>query len=224
MLRRMATPRIVLHGYWRSSSTYRVRFALAVKGLAYETEAVDLLKGEQGSPEHKARSAMGYVPCLVLDGEPFVESVAIIELLDELFPSPPLYPREPFDRARVRAIVEVVAADIQPLQNRHVLLHVSKDPEAQRTWSRHFVARGLAGLEGLLERYAKAGVAGRYAYGDTITAADVFLVPQLYNARRFGVDLAPYPRVVAAETAALATEAAQKALPENQPDAPRDAK
>ena len=217
-------PRLVLHGYWRSSSTYRVRFALAVKGLAYETAVVNLLKEEHASPEYRAKSPMGYVPCLVIDGQPIVESVAIIELLDELFPSPALYPREPFARARVRAFVELVAADIQPLQNRHVLLHVSKDPDAQRAWSRHFITRGLAGLEALMDAHARLGVTGPYAYGDTLTAADAFLLPQLYNARRFGVELGAFPRVVAAEAAALATDAARASAPEMQRDAPPDAK
>jgi maleylacetoacetate isomerase len=129
-----------------------------------------------------------------------------------------------FARARVRALVEAVNADTQPLQNRHVLLHVSKDAEAQKTWGKHFVARGLEALEGLMAMNAKDGVTGRFAFGDTLTAADLFLVPQLYNARRFGVDLAPYPRVVAAEQAALETEAAQAASPEQQKDAPADAK
>jgi maleylpyruvate isomerase len=217
-------PRLVLHGYWRSSSTYRVRFALAVKGLAYESATVNLLKEEHTAPAYRAKSAMGYVPCLEIDGQPIVESVAIIELLDEIFPLPPLYPKDPFARAHVRGLVELIAADTQPLQNRHVLLHVSSDPEAQRAWSRHFIARGLSGFEALMERHARAGVTGRYAYGDTLTAADAFLVPQLYNARRFGVDLAPFPRVVAAECAALATDAARAAAPENQRDAPADAK
>ena len=214
------TSKLVLYSYWRSSSSYRVRFALAVKGLAYETAAINLLAEEQSSADHKARNPMGYVPCLVIDGAPFVESVAIIELLDALFASPPLFPRSPYAAARVRAMVEIVNADTQPLQNRHVLNHLSKEHEAQKAWSRHFIARGLAALEGLMARYANDGVKGRFMYGDTLTAADLFVVPQMYNARRFGVDLAAYPRVVAAEQAALATEAAQAALPERQPDAP----
>ena len=213
------TSKLVLYSYWRSSSSFRVRFALAAKGLAYETVAVNLLRDEQSTPEHKARNPMGYVPCLVVDGEPFVESVAIVELLDELFPAPPLYPRHPYARAHVRALVEIVNADTQPLQNRHVLLHLSKDADAQREWSKHFVERGLSAVEGLMSRYAKDGLRGGFAYGDTLTAADLFLVPQLYNARRFGVDVTKYPRVHAAEQAALDTEAAKAAMPERQVDA-----
>src|SRR5262249_16388476 len=135
--------KLVLYTYWRSSSSYRVRFALAAKGLAYESVAVDLLKEQQSTPQHKARGAMGYVPCPVIDGNPFVESVAIIELLEDLFPTPPLLPKDPYARAHVRAIVEMINADIQPLQNRHVLLHAAKDPEGQRAWGKHFVTRGL---------------------------------------------------------------------------------
>jgi maleylacetoacetate isomerase len=215
--------KLVLYGYWRSSSTYRVRLALAAKGLAYETVAVDLLKGEQSRPEHLGRSPTGYVPCLVVDGEPFVESVAIVELLDELYPEPALFPRDPRARAHVRALVEAVNAGTQPLQNRHVMLHVSENKEAQVAWARHFVVRGLAGLEGLLGQNEERGVRGRFAYGDQMTAADAFLVPQLYNARRFGVDLAPYPRALRVEASVLATEAARRAAPEAQPDAPKNA-
>src|SRR6516225_10201834 len=117
-----ATRKLILYSYWRSSSSYRVRFALAVKGVAYEYVPVDLLKDEHSSAEHKKRNPMGYVPCLVLDGAAFTESVAIIELLEDLHPEPRLFPRHPYERARVRAMVEVVNADTQPLQNRHVLI------------------------------------------------------------------------------------------------------
>src|SRR5215467_5449196 len=202
---------LVLYGYWRSSSTYRVRLALAAKGLAYDTVAVDLLKEQQSTAEHKTRSPTGYVPCLVVDDEPF----------DDLYPEPPLFPREPHARAHVRGLVEAINAGIQPLQNRHVLLHVSPDREKQTAWARHFVARGLAGFEGLMKQNEGRGVRGRYSYGDQLTMADAFLVPQLYNARRFGVELAPYPRTLAAEAAVLETEAARRAAPEAQPDAPR---
>lgn len=218
-------PKLVLYTYWRSSSAFRVRIALAAKRLPYESVAVNLLKGEQSTPEHKTRSPMGYVPCLLFDGKPFVESVAIVELLDDVFPDPPLFPRDPFGRARVRALVEVVNAGTQPLQNRHVLLHHSQDPEKQKEWARHFIPRGLEALEALMTSHDReTGVRGTFAHGNALSAADAFVVPQLYNARRFGIDLAPFPRVVAAEQAALATEAVQAALPENQPDATPSAK
>jgi maleylacetoacetate isomerase len=214
-------PKLVLYSYWRSSSAYRVRIALAAKELAHEYVAVNLLTGEQTSDAHKAKSPMGYVPCLVVGDRPLVESVAIIELLDEIFPEPKLYPRDPFERAHVRALVEIVNAGTQPLQNRHVLLHFSPDADAQKTWAKHFIVRGLAALESHITTYERTTkTRGTFAFGDELGAADAFLVPQLYNARRFDIDLAPYPRVVRAEQAALATDAVRAAIPENQPDAP----
>lgn len=210
---------LVLYTYWRSSSAFRVRFALAVKGLAYRSVAVNLLGGEQLEPAHTARSPMGYVPCLTIDGRPFVESVAILELLEELAPAPALLPPDPYARADVRALVEIINAGTQPLQNLSVLKHLSAEATTRVAWSRHFITKGFAAFEALMARHAERGVAGRFAYGDTLTAADVFLVPMLYNARRFDVDLAPYPRLAAAGEAALATDAARAALPENQPDA-----
>lgn len=219
-------PKIALYTYWRSSSSYRVRFALAAKKLAYEAIFVNLLEGEHQKDAHRARSPTGYVPCLVVDGRPIVESVAIIELLDDLFPDRPLYPRDPWQRAHVRTLVEVVNSGIQPLQNLSVLHHLEKehavDAAARKAWIVHFIARGLASFERVLGLHEQQGAPqGRYCYGDTLTAADVFLVPQMYNAQRYGVDLAPYPRTVAAAEAALTTEAAQAALPEAQPDAPQ---
>ncbi len=209
---------IVLYTYWRSSCSYRVRFALAVKKIAYESRTVNLATGEQKLDTHAARSPTGFVPCLEIDGKTMVESVAIIELVDELFPEPLLFPREPWGRARVRALVEVINAGTQPLQNLSVLDHFSHDPEARKEWSKHFIARGLASFERLMALHENEGIEGKYAHGDALTAADVFLVPQMYNAQRFGVDLTKYPRAVAAAEAALATDAAQHALPERQPD------
>ena len=212
---------LVLYNYWRSSSSHRVRIALELKGLSYKYVAIDLLHGAQSSEEHVARSPTGYVPCLVVDGVPYVESVAIIELLDEWFPSPRLYPSAPHDRARVRALVEIVNSGIQPFQNRNVLLHVSQDPAAQKAWAAHFVARGLASLQRAMDANAREGVGGNYAYGNEPTAADAYLVPQMLAARRFGVDLTQLPRVVAAFDAASALESVKRAAPERQPDSPK---
>jgi maleylacetoacetate isomerase len=216
---------IVLYGYWRSSSSHRVRLALGLKKIAYENIPVNLLKGEQRAPEHLAKNPMGFVPCLVVDGKPFTESVAIVELLDDLFPEPPLYPKDAFARARVRALVELVNAGIQPLQNLLVLDRVSKDSAARKEWLRFFIGRGLTAFEGLLEanETAERGAAkGPFSCGETITAADAFLLPQLYAARRFGVDLSHCPRILRTETALLATDAARAAAPENQADAVPD--
>ncbi|MEO8874583.1 MAG: maleylacetoacetate isomerase [Polyangiaceae bacterium] len=210
---------ILLYSYWRSSSAYRVRFALAVKKLAFQTVPVNILKGETHSPEHVKRSPTGHVPCLVIDGKTMIESVAIIELLDTLYPDPPLYPQDPWEKARVRALVEVVNSGIQPLQNSKVQAHLSSDPEVRKAWAAHFNVIGLRAFESLLEIYSNEGIRGKYTYGDTLTAADIFLVPQVYSAKRFDIDVTQFPRVYAAWKAASATDAANSALPENQPDA-----
>jgi maleylpyruvate isomerase len=214
---------VTLFGYWRSSSSHRVRIALNLKGLAYEYVAVNLREGEQHGGAHHARSPTGYVPCLVLDGVSYVESVAIVELLEERFPAPRLYPADPQGRARVRALVEIVNSGIQPLQNMAVLEHLAglgQDAGAQRAWLVHFVGRGLAALERAMVENAQAGVRGPFAYGDAPTAADAYLVPQVDSARRFGVDLGACPRVVRAYDEAMALAAFQKAAPAQQPDAP----
>jgi maleylacetoacetate isomerase len=213
--------KLVLYSYWRSSSAFRVRFALNLKGIAYETKPVNLLEGAHLQDEHKARSPLGVVPCLEIDGEPFVESVALVELLDELFPEPPLYPKDPFDRARVRALVELVNADTQPLQNMFVLKKVTQHGIDSQVWARDMITRGFEGIERLMAAYERRGVRGPYAYGAALTAADAYLVPQMYNAERFKVDLAPFPRISRAVQAARDTDAARRAAPEVQPDAPQ---
>lgn len=214
--------RPVLYHYWRSSSSWRVRWALAIKRVDFESVAVNLLAGEQLSDEHRARNPMGHVPALALDGGVLAESVAIIEYLDETVPSPALFPRDPWRRARVRQLVELVNSGVQPLQNLAVLRRHSGDAEEQGAWARHFNERGLAAYERVLEFIEREqGGPGRFSVGDELTAADLFLVPQMYSARRFGVDVSAFPRCLAVERAALATEFAAGALPENQPGAPR---
>jgi maleylpyruvate isomerase len=214
-------PQLTLYNYWRSSSSHRVRIALALKGLAYEYVAVNLLEEEHTSDAHRARSPTGYVPCLSIDSVEYVESVAIVELLEERFPSPPLYPGDAHARARVRALVEIVNSGIQPMQNRSVLRLVSPDADAQKKWLQHFLSRGLAAFEAALAVVEREGVRGPFAYGEAPTAADVFLVPQVVAAQRFHVDLAAYARVVRAYEAAKQLDAFQKAAPDRQPDAVR---
>jgi maleylpyruvate isomerase len=211
---------LTLYSYWRSSSSHRVRIALGVKGLAYTYAAVDLLGDEQSGESHAERSPTRYVPCLSVDGVLYVESVSIVELIDERFPVPRLYPADAHGRARVRALVEVVNSGIQPLHNRRVLLHLSKDSGDQKAWAAHFIDRGLSALERMMDHVAREGVQGRYAYGDELTAADVFLVPQVAAALRFGVDVARFSRVASAFEAAMRVEAVSGAAPEHQPDAP----
>ena len=210
---------LTLHNYWRSSSSHRVRIALALKGLEYRYAVVNILAEEHSSEPYKARSPTGYVPSLEIDGVPYVESVAIFELLEELYPTPPLYPKDSRGRARVRTLVEIVNSGIQPLQNHHVLQFRSRDTTVQRDWLQHFVGRGMASLEAAIEMGEREGVRGPFAYGESPTAADAFLVPQVFSAQRFHVDLSAYPRVTAAFHAAMKLEAFKRAAPEQQPDA-----
>ena len=215
--------KLVLHHYWRSSSSWRVRWALAHKGVAYESNAIDLLKGAQSESSYVEQSPMGLVPCLVvfaetragaLGGRALTESVAILEWLEQTHPEPALYPADPWARARVRQLVEFVNSGTQPLQNLGVNRHYSTDAEKQKEWARHWIVRGLTAIERELAILEGEGLAGRFAVGDELTAADLYLVPQLYNARRFSVDLAPYPRVVAVEAAALTTVSARESHPD----------
>lgn len=210
---------LVLYTYWRSSSAFRVRIALAVKGVPYRSVPVNLLLGENVQQEHTARSPMGYVPCLLIDGKVLIESVAIMELLEDLYPEPALYPKDPFARARVRSLVEVINAGTQPLQNLSVLNHLSKEKEARVAWAQHHIARGFAAFESLLALREGEGIRGPYAYGETLTAADAVLVPMAYNAKRYHVDMTPYPRLVRAYEAAMQTDAVKAAHPDRQPDA-----
>ena len=215
--------KVALYTYWRSSCSYRVRLALAIKSIAYESLCVDLLTGAQREAAYAEHNPMGYVPCLVLDGKPYVESVAIIELLEELHPSPSLLPEAPTDRAAVRALVQIINAGTQPLQNLNVLERFSGDKAARTEWARHYMRRGLAAFEELAGRHAEAmGAPGPFVCGHAPSMADVFLVPQIYNARRFDLDLTPYPRIVRAEAAARETPWFAAARPEAQPDAPKD--
>jgi len=213
-------PRLALHGYWRSSSSWRVRIGLHWKGLPFQYRAVNLLEGQQLSDEHRARSPLTQVPVLEVEEEGrtrhLVQSVAILEWLEERFPAPPLLPSDPYGRARVRALVEHVNSGIQPYQNAAALRWLrERQPPLDQVWVRHWVATYLAGLE----RAARDG-AGRFCHGDAPTLADVYLVPQLYGARRFGVDTAPFPTLLRIEAACRELPAFQAAEPERQLDAP----
>jgi maleylacetoacetate isomerase len=218
----MTTEHYKLYSYWRSSASWRVRWALAHKGIAFDTVIVNLLKSEQRADEHRGRNPIGHVPALeVKPGRFLAESVAIIEWLEETHPEPRLYPTDPWAKARVRQVVELVNAGIQPLQNLVVLDKVSRDPEAKKAWAHDFNLRGILALESLLKSIDHELGEGRFAVGDALSAADLFVVPQVYSARRFGVDLAPFARVLRAEASALATPHAEGAKPESQPDAPK---
>jgi maleylacetoacetate isomerase len=180
---------------------------------------VNILEGAQLSPEYLAKNPIGHVPTLTVDGTAYGESMAIMELLEELFPDPPLLPKTPRERARVRALAETINAGVQPLQNTSVLKYLGHE-EGQRTaWLRHWISRGLGAFEAQMARAETEGVKGPFAFGTSLTVADCCLVPQVYAARRFGVDLTPFPRIVRADAAASELPFVQSAKPESQADA-----
>ena len=211
-----------LYSYWRSSSAWRVRIALGLKGLTWQYAAVNLLQGEQWGAEQKARNPTHQVPVLEIQegAQPLrrlVQSMAIIEWLDEVHPSPPLLPPTADGRARVRALAEHVNSGIQPLQNAMVLkLLREKVPGWDQEWARTAIAGGLAALEVAVND----GGAGRFCHGDAPGLADCYLVPQLYNARRYGVETAGFPTLLRIEASCAALPAFQAAHPDRQPDAP----
>lgn len=184
---------ITLHDYWRSSASYRVRIALNLLGLAHESVPVDLTLGAQMTPEHLARNPQGLVPVLAIDGESLTQSLAILEYLDEV-KGAGFLPKDALGRARVRALSYSVAMDIHPICNLRVARHAvtqSGGTITMEAWMSHFMALGLRGLEGMLTE------TGLYCHGDRISMADICLVPQVYNARRWGVDLAVLPKLTA---------------------------
>lgn len=208
-----------LYGYWRSSAAYRVRIALGLKGIPYEPVPTDLRKGEQRAAAYLARNPQGLVP-FYEDGEVgLAQSVAIIEHLDEVRPEPPLLPREPVARAKAREIAFLIACDIHPLNNLRVLRHLRRelgqDEDGVNRWYRHWIHEGFRPLEAMLARSA-----GRFCVGgDAVTIADVCLVPQVANARRYACDLEPYPTIRRIEAECAALPAFDAARPERQPDA-----
>ncbi len=210
-----------LHNYFRSSASWRVRIALAWKGLAYEYVPVNLIAdgGEQWSERYRAVNPLRAVPTLELGGRRVSESLAIIELLEELHPEPALLPVEPFARAAARRIAEAVNAGIQPLQNLRVLKKLETDfgagDEARKGWAGHFNKVGLEVIEALLQE-----TSGTYCVGDAVSLADVCLAPQLYSARRYGVDVAAFPLISAIEARLNALPAFAGAHPSKQPDCP----
>ena len=206
-----------LHGYFRSSASYRVRIALNLKGLGAEHLPHHLRKGEQREPSYLAINPQGLVPTLQ-DGDAVItQSLAIIEWLDETHPAPPLLPKDPLRRAHVRAFAQVLACDTHPVQNLKVLARLRELglPEEQVTgWAAWANREGLSACEALI-----ANEPGPFCFGEAPTIADLCLVPQLANARRFGVDLAAFPRLLKAEQAAKNLKAFADAAPERQPDA-----
>jgi maleylacetoacetate isomerase len=209
-----------LYGYFRSSAAYRVRIALALKGLAYEYLAVHLRKGEQDAAEYRELNPNALVPTLVDDRGTFTQSLAIIEYLDERHPEPPLLPHTPEARSRVRAIALAIACDIHPLDNLRVLRYLMRtlgaSEETKDAWYRHWVDVGLGALEAQL---ARDPATGEFCHGGTPTLADCCLVPQLANARRAGIPLEAYPTLTRIEANCNVLPAFAAAAPERQPDA-----
>jgi maleylacetoacetate isomerase len=218
-----------LYTYWRSSAAYRVRIALALKGLPYESVPKHLLRdgGEQKQPDYLAVNPQGLVPALADDGFVVPQSLAICEYLEEIHPEPRLLPGSARDRAIVRGMALAIACDIHPLNNIAITQYLRTDLQADdagvNRWVAHWITRGFTALERWVATVAGGSRAldQRHCYGGQVTLADVCLVPQMYNARRFGVDVSAYPRLVAACAHLETLPAFVAARPENQPDAER---
>lgn len=213
---------IELFSYWRSSAAYRVRIGLNLKGLSHRITPVHLVRegGEQHSAAYAALNPQELVPTLRHGERVLQQSMAILEYLDEVFPATPLLPGDPEGRVRVRALAQLVACDIHPLNNLRVMQYLERtlqaSAEARTQWTLHWMAEGLAAMETLLAGHAATGT---FCHGEQPGLADACLVPQLYNAHRFGLDLAPYPTLQRIEAACLALPAFDAARPENQIDA-----
>jgi len=209
---------MILYSYFRSSAAYRVRIALNIKGIDYQLAPVNLLEGAHQSDEYRAINPLGLVPALRLeDGTVLTQSTAILEWLEETHPDKPLLPRDPLAKARVRAWVNTIACDIHPIDNLRVLKYLTGtlgvDEEQKTAWYQHWIRPGFEALE-------KQLTAGPYCAGEAPGMADCYLVPQVYNARRFGLDMSPYPKIQAGCAACDELDAFIAARPENQPDAP----
>ena len=209
---------MILHGYWRSGAAYRVRIALALKGLAYETQGHDLRTGAQKAADYVAMNPQGMVPALQIDGAVLTQSPAILEWLEETHPQPPLLPDDALSRARVRAMAALIACDIHPLNNLRVGKSLREDFGADQAavdaWAARWIVPGFTALEALVERDGQG-----WCFGNTPTLADACLIPQIYSANRFNVPLDAYPRLLAIDAAAGAHPAFIAAHPDRQPDA-----
>lgn len=211
-------PELVLHGYWRSGTSYRTRIALNIKGVPYRQAPVNLLAGEQGSADYRALNPQGLVPALVASDLVLTQSSAIIEWLEETYPDPPLLPADPEARAIVRAMAMTVACDIHPLNNLRVLKALKNDlgadDGARDAWVTRWITDGFAALDAMIARHG-----GTYAFGDSLTIADCHIVPQVYSAERFNVPLDAFPALMRAAATARAIPAVAAAHPAQQQDA-----
>ncbi len=210
-----------LIGYFRSSAAYRVRIALQLKGIAVEHASRHLRKGEQRAPDYAALNPQMLVPALVLDsGDVLTQSLAILEFLEETHPQPPLLPRDPVDRARVRALALIPTADIHPIQNLRVMNYLrekfGQTEESAFAWSRHWIQTGFDAYEATVAKDPKTGT---FSHGDAPTMADLCLIPQVFNAARFKVDMKRYPTIQRIYDACMRLPAFDAAQPGKQPDA-----
>lgn len=208
-----------LYSYFRSSASYRVRIALNLKGLPYEAVPINLLKGEQKTDAYKAINPQGLLPALVEGGHTITQSLAIMEYLEETHPTPALLPKSPAERARVRALCLAIACEIAPINNLGILNYLkdslSASDEQKNAWIQHWIGKGFSAVEQML----KDGKSGTYCHGNTPGMADCVLVPQLFNARRFNCDLAPYPTIMRIAEHCEEHPAFAAAHPSKQPDA-----
>jgi maleylpyruvate isomerase len=210
---------LTLYDYWRSSAAYRVRIALNLKGLAYESVPVHLVKGEQRAVDYRTHNPAGLVPTLSSDKGDFTQSLSIIEYLNDIHPAPPLLPSDPEARAQVRAIAQFISCELHPLNNlrvREYLKAMHVDEAQRQRWAIHWLEEGLTALEEMLRRL---GSSGKFCCGTAPTLADICLVPQLYTTRRFMSDLRHYPTIVAIDAHCATLPAFIAAQPEKQPDA-----
>jgi maleylacetoacetate isomerase len=207
---------VKLYTYFRSSAAYRVRIALNLKGVAYDSVSINLLTGEQREEGYRAINPQGRVPSLDIGVATLIQSPAILEYLDECYPEPPLLPVGAVNRAKVRAVSSLIGCDIHPLNNSGTIAYLKKrlghDQATADEWYAHWVREGFDAIERLIEP-------GPYAFGSRITLADVYLVPQVFNARRFNVSLDAYPKIAAVDAACAGHKAFQDAAPASQPDA-----
>lgn len=203
---------LVLHHYWRSSCSWRVRWALNLKGVSYNTVAVNILTGEHQSPNYVKKNPSGFLPGLEINGKMFGESLAMIEWLEETYPQPALLPKDPFDRMRVRQLAMIIASGTQPLQNPSVIGFYTEDPEKKKSYAAHWITKGLK----TFQEVRLNGKPGTYSYGDSLTLADLCLIPQIYNAMRFEIDMSQFSDLKTIYDRCLTLKECDKAAPHNQ--------